>query len=72
MDVIRGFKIGYKDIRVGVIHYASEVVTDFHLKQYYNSRIMLKKIWKIPHLAGITNTAGGIEVTAFCCTSLRG
>ena len=71
MDIIRGFNIGRSKIRVGVVHYGTLVVTDFHLKQYYNADEMVEKVWKIPPLAEITNTAGGLKVNALCCSSLR-
>ena len=72
MDIIRGFRIGRSKIRVGVVHYSSIVVTDFHLRQYYNAGKLMEEVWKIPYLAEATNTVEGIEVTALCCSGLLG
>ena len=63
MDVIRGLKVGANQTRVGCVVYSTWVNDVFHLQQHYDVDVMVKEVWTYPHMAGVTNTAGGIKVT---------
>jgi len=63
MDIIRGLNVNAKQTRVGVVVYSTWVEDVFHLQQHDDVDVMLKTVWEIGYMAGVTNTAGGIKVT---------
>ncbi|KAK2166553.1 hypothetical protein NP493_1316g01004 [Ridgeia piscesae] len=61
MDIIRGLNVNAKQTRVGVVVYSTWVEDVFHLQQHDDVDVMLKTVWEIGYMAGVTNTAGGIK-----------
>ena len=47
---------------VGAMTYSSRVVNNMHLKDQYSKAAILEDLWKLPFLAGATNTADALMV----------
>ena len=63
VDIVQGFKISDAHTHVGVVTYSTATVANFHMQQYYDVKRMVKTIWEMDFLAGLTNTADGILVS---------
>ena len=55
-DVVKGFKIGPDETRVGVIKYSTSVTREFDLKDYSTKNDVLSAIDQIIYSGGGTNT----------------
>ncbi|KAI0239671.1 hypothetical protein LSAT2_009633 [Lamellibrachia satsuma] len=61
MDIVQGLKVGENQTRIGMISYSTMVRSDFYLGQYFETSVILPLIWASDYMAGMTNTADGID-----------
>ena len=54
-------KVRQNQTRIGVVSFSTMVRSDFYLGQYFERSEMLPLIWAIDYMAGVTNTADGID-----------
>ena len=46
---------------IGCVSYSTMVREDFYVGEYFDQDAMLPVIWDIDYMAGVTNTADGID-----------
>ena len=54
-------KVGKSQTRIGMVSYSNMARSDFYLGQYFEISEILPLIWAIDYMAGLTNTADGID-----------
>ena len=47
---------------IGCVSYSTMVREDFYVGEYFDRDAMLPVIWDIDYMAGVTNTADGIDM----------
>ncbi|KAI0232634.1 hypothetical protein LSAT2_017058, partial [Lamellibrachia satsuma] len=61
IDVVKGLKVRDDQTRIGIVSYSTMVRTDITLGQYTETDDIVAATWGIEYMAGVTNTAGGID-----------
>ena len=54
-------KVGKSQTRIGMVSYSNMARSDFFLGQYFEISEILPLIWAMDYMAGLTNTADGID-----------
>ena len=54
-------KVRKNQTRIGVVSYSTMVRADFYLGEFFNVSDILPLVWAIDYMAGVTNTADGIN-----------
>jgi len=55
-------KVRENQTRIGVVSYSTMVREDFYLGEFFKMSQILPLVWDIEYMAGVTNTADGIEL----------